>query len=71
MDLRNVSVLITGAASGMGAATADHFEQLGARVARLDNAFSDSSSTNYPCDVTDSAAPRSLAAARRVNGVKA
>lgn len=36
MELQNQSVLITGGASGMGAAIAKHFAQLGARCSLLD-----------------------------------
>lgn len=36
MQLQNVAVIISGGASGMGAATAKHFAQLGAKVTILD-----------------------------------
>ncbi|MGH7803598.1 MAG: SDR family NAD(P)-dependent oxidoreductase, partial [Candidatus Binatia bacterium] len=36
MELKGQTAVVTGAASGMGAATAEHFAALGAKVALLD-----------------------------------
>ncbi|MBS0232777.1 MAG: SDR family oxidoreductase [Proteobacteria bacterium] len=51
-DFRDLKVVISGAASGIGLATADLFEKRGASVARLDFAPI-SSSLSFRVDVTD------------------
>ena len=41
MDLSNARAIVTGGASGLGAATARHFRARGAQVTVLDRVFSD------------------------------
>jgi len=61
MELQNISVLVTGAASGMGKATASAMAKAGARVALLDfnagaltQAAEEVSGLAVPCDVSRS-----------------
>lgn len=66
MDVKNQLALITGGASGMGAATAEALKSAGAKIALID--LSDSVSakaeelggTGYQCDVSDEAAVRAV-----------
>lgn len=62
MEVKNTSIIITGGASGMGAATAKRLTQLGARVALLDlnidgakKIADDIKAIAVLCDVTDPA----------------
>lgn len=66
MNLNDQAVIITGGASGMGAAIAQHFAALGANIALLDlNLEAASRLANtlhakaYACDVTDEASVQS------------
>ncbi|MDQ1899728.1 SDR family NAD(P)-dependent oxidoreductase [Paracoccus sp. WLY502] len=70
MDLKNSRAIVTGGASGLGAATADWFRQQGATVVVLDRAASDD--PNYiQADVTsaDSAAAAIAQAVDRMGGI--
>ena len=64
MDVKGLTAMVVGGASGMGRATAVRLASLGARVAVLDRPASDgvavaselgSGSVFHPCDVTDAA----------------
>jgi NAD(P)-dependent dehydrogenase (short-subunit alcohol dehydrogenase family) len=64
VDVKGLTAMVVGGASGMGRATAVRLASLGARVAVLDRPASDgaaaaselgSGSAFYPCDVTDAA----------------
>lgn len=76
MELSQTPVLVTGAASGLGAATARHLASKGARVALLDinmdgarAVASEIGGTAFLCDVTDAtAAQDAIAAAREKHG---
>lgn len=76
MNLRETSVLVTGGASGLGAATATHLAKEGAKVAVLDldeargRKIADSAGGVFcKCDVADDASVEAaVAAAAAVNG---
>src|SRR5512138_2594267 len=76
MDIRGHSVLVTGAASGIGAETARYFTEAGARVALLDiNAEGVQAVAReihglaLPCDVADPASvEQALKRVRQVHG---
>jgi NAD(P)-dependent dehydrogenase (short-subunit alcohol dehydrogenase family) len=63
MDLRGAGAIVTGGASGIGAATVDRLQQAGARVAVLDVHDAPSADVSIACDVGDEA--------RLVAGVRA
>jgi NAD(P)-dependent dehydrogenase (short-subunit alcohol dehydrogenase family) len=77
MELNGTSVLVTGGASGLGEATAEHLAALGARVAVLDIQFDRAQALArrigglaLRCDVTDAqSAAETIAAARQAHGV--
>jgi NAD(P)-dependent dehydrogenase (short-subunit alcohol dehydrogenase family) len=57
-DFDGLVAVVTGGASGIGAATAEQLRDRGARVAVLDRAFTaiaDAAMLEVPCDVSDSA----------------
>ena len=70
MDLRNSRAIVTGGASGLGAATAAHFREQGAQVVVLDRAASDDTH-HLQADVTsaDSAAAAIAQAVRIMGGI--
>jgi NAD(P)-dependent dehydrogenase (short-subunit alcohol dehydrogenase family) len=76
MDLWGCPALVTGAASGLGAETARHLAEAGARVAMVDvdsagvaRVAAELGGLAISCDVADTAsAERALAAARQVHG---
>lgn len=75
MRIREQSVVVTGGASGLGAAVVDHFIGLGARVASLDLKYPDlpSGGTEQPLtiqtDVTsESSVAAALAKVKEING---
>ena len=76
MDLKQVSAIVTGAASGLGAATARALAAAGAKVALLDMNFSlaqkvadEIGGLAIECDVSDEAsAVNALAAAKQKHG---
>ena len=60
-DFDGLIAVITGGASGIGAATATQLRDRGARVAVLDRSYSvvtQAATTEVPCDVADSASTR-------------
>jgi NAD(P)-dependent dehydrogenase (short-subunit alcohol dehydrogenase family) len=60
-DFDGLVAVITGGASGIGAATATQLRDRGARVAVLDRSYSvvtQAATTEVPCDVADSASTR-------------
>ena len=60
-DFDGLVAVITGGASGIGAATATQLRDRGARVAVLDRSYSvvtQAATTQVPCDVADSASTR-------------
>jgi NAD(P)-dependent dehydrogenase (short-subunit alcohol dehydrogenase family) len=77
MEIAGVSVLVTGGASGLGAATARHLASLGARIAILDSdrvrghAVADEIAAPFrECNVADPAsAETAIAEVARINGV--
>ena len=70
MDLGNSRAIVTGGASGLGAATAAHFREQGAQVVVLDRAASDDAH-HLQADVTsaDSAAAAIAQAVRIMGGI--
>lgn len=60
-DMEGLAAIVTGGASGIGAATADRLADLGARVAVLDLAPEAASGRHFavPCDVSDYASVKS------------
>jgi NAD(P)-dependent dehydrogenase (short-subunit alcohol dehydrogenase family) len=76
MDPRNLSVIITGGGSGMGAETARHLAKAGAKVALLDvnkagaeEVAKETGGTAIECDVTsEQSAVDALAAAKKAHG---
>ncbi|GGF63519.1 3-hydroxyacyl-CoA dehydrogenase [Paracoccus acridae] len=70
MDLGNCRAIVTGGASGLGAATAAHFREQGAQVVVLDRAASDDAH-HLQADVTsaDSAAAAIAQAVRIMGGI--
>ncbi|NKB57784.1 MAG: SDR family NAD(P)-dependent oxidoreductase [Alphaproteobacteria bacterium] len=73
MDIQGTTAIVTGAASGLGQATAAMLTDAGAKVAALDIAFSDAEITadvlKHPCDVTSEASVEAaLAAAQSAFG---
>lgn len=77
MELKGTPVLVTGGASGLGEATAQHLAELGARVTVLDIHHERAQAVAgrigglaLPCDVTDPAsAEQAIAQARARHGV--
>ncbi len=53
MDLRGAGAIVTGGASGIGAATVSQLQQAGARVAVLDRHDAPAADASFPCDVGD------------------
>ncbi len=76
MDIAGLSALVTGGASGLGAATARHLASLGAHVAILDRdpvkgraAADEIAGTFFECDVADSvSAEAAIAGAAAAHG---
>lgn len=70
MDLRNSRAIVTGGASGLGAATAAHFRDQGAQVVVLDRAAGDDAN-HVQADVTsaDSAAAAIARAVQVMGGI--
>ena len=60
-DMEGLAAIVTGGASGIGAATADRLADLGARVAVLDLVPEAASGRHFavPCDVSDDASVKS------------
>src|SRR4051812_1586315 len=64
-DFDGLTAVVTGGASGIGAATANLLRSRGATVAILDRSFSaveKSTTLNVPCDVSDSGSTASAIA---------
>ena len=53
MDLRGAGAIVTGGASGIGAATVAHLQRSGARVAVLDLQEAPNADVSFRCDVGD------------------
>ena len=58
MNIHQKTILVTGAASGLGAATADYFETLGAHVVRVDK--NATQKNIQACDVTSEASVKKI-----------
>jgi|TARA_A100001037_G_scaffold7222_1_gene7277 NAD(P)-dependent dehydrogenase (short-subunit alcohol dehydrogenase family) len=68
MQINGTTAIVTGAASGLGAATAGLLSECGAKVASLDLSFDTpnsigDSALQHPCDVTDEASVQAALAA--------
>lgn len=77
MEIKNIAAIVTGAGSGMGAATARHLAQLGAKVALLDlnleaaeKVAKEIKGIAIQCDVSDAnSAAAAIEKARDAHGV--